>query len=45
VLGGCAGSGERGTKLSYLKGIFLGRGNYFVWGKSLDKLGRKRVKL
>jgi len=32
VLGGCAGSGECGTKLSYLKGIYLGRGNDFVWG-------------
>ena len=30
---------------SYLQGSYLGTGHDFVWGKSLGKLGRKRVKL
>lgn len=39
------GGGGCGAKLSYLQGSYLRTGHEFVWGKSLDKLGRKRVKL
>ena len=36
-----AGEGRKEGRREGRKGIYLGRGNNVVWGKSLDKLGRK----